>query len=98
MNKGELQRIINTTRMTAQRTLDKYLKEKDLDALVMINNDQVLLSALAGYPELSIPAGYETTGKPIGVTFIGRAFCEHDLLKIGYSYEQLSKNRKTPRF
>ena len=43
----------------ARKELDRYLVEKGLDALVMINNDEVLLSAVAGYPELAVPAGYD---------------------------------------
>ena len=42
-----------------EKELDRYLVEKGLDALVMINNDEVLLSAVAGYPELAVPAGYD---------------------------------------
>lgn len=28
----------------------------------MINNEEVLLSAVAGYPELAVPAGYDNNG------------------------------------
>lgn len=91
-----LQKLVNKTRIDAKIELDKYLEEKALDALVMINNDQVVLSAIAGYPELSIPAGYDSTGEPVGVTFIGKAFGEKELLKLGYAYEQQSQNRKAP--
>ncbi|KAA0794823.1 amidase family protein [Bacillus sp. BPN334] len=91
-----LQNLVNKARINAKKELDKYLEEKALDALVMIDNDQVILSAIAGYPELSIPAGYDSTGKPVGVTFIGKAFGEKELLKLGYAYEQQSQNRKAP--
>ncbi|MCZ2971455.1 amidase family protein, partial [Acinetobacter baumannii] len=67
-----------------------------LDALVMINNDEVLLSAVAGYPELAVPAGYDKNGEPIGVVFVGKQFGEKELFNIGYAYEQQSKNRKSP--
>lgn len=55
------------------------------------------LSAVAGYPELSVPAGYDTEGKPIGATFIGKPFGERELFQIGYAYEQQSKNRRIPK-
>ena len=42
----------------------------------MINNDEVLLSAVAGYPELAVPAGYDKNGEPIGVVFVGKQFGE----------------------
>ena len=60
----------------ARKELDRYLVEKGLDALVMINNDEVLLSAVAGYPELAVPAGYDKNGEPIGVVFVGKQFGE----------------------
>ena len=78
-----------------EKELDRYLVEKGLDALVMINNDEVLLSAVAGYPELAVPAGYDKNGEPIGVVFVGKQFGEK-LFNIGYAYEQQSKNRKSP--
>ena len=56
-----------------QKELDRYLVEQGLDALVMINNDEVLLSAVAGYPELAVPAGYDKNGEPIGVVFVGNS-------------------------
>jgi amidase len=47
----------------------------------------------AGYPVLTIPAGYgaensSTGGDPIGVDFIGTAFSEAQLLDDGYALEQ----------
>ena len=47
----------------------------------MINNDEVLLSAVAGYPELAVPAGYDKNGEPIGVVFVGNS-----LVKRAFQY------------
>ncbi|WP_459501274.1 amidase family protein [Bacillus sp. C1] len=96
LTKEEFEKSVQTSQSNAKKELDKYLEEKGLDALVMINNDEVLLSAIAGYPELSIPAGYDSKGQPVGATFIGKPFGERELFKIGYAYEQQSKNRKSP--
>ena len=74
-----------------QKELDRYLVEKGLDALVMINNEEVLLSAVAGYPELAVPAGYDNNGEPVGAVFVGKQFGEKELFNIGYAYEQQSK-------
>ena len=67
---------MQTSQENARKELDRYLVEKGLDALVMINNDEVLLSAVAGYPELAVPAGYDKNGEPIGVVFVGKQFGE----------------------
>ncbi|KAB2440286.1 amidase family protein [Bacillus luti] len=97
ITKEEIEKVVQTSQENARKELDMYLVEKGLDALVMINNDEVLLSAVAGYPELAIPAGYDTNGEPVGVVFVGKQFGERELFNIGYAYEQQSKNRKSPK-
>ena len=81
----------------ARKELDRYLVEKGLDALVMINNDEVLLSAVAGYPELAVPAGYDKNGEPIGVVFVGKQFGEKSFSILDMRMSKESKNRKPPK-
>ena len=54
-------------------------------------------AAVAGYPNINVTGGY-LWGLPVGVSFFGRAWSEPTLLKIAYSFEQLTKSRQTPRF
>jgi amidase len=54
-------------------------------------------AAVAGYPDISVPAG-SISGLPVGVSFFGRAWSEPILLKIAYGFEQAIKARKPPRF
>ena len=54
-------------------------------------------AAVAGYPNINVTAGY-LWGLPVGVSFFGRAWSEPTLLKIAYSFEQLTKARQKPRF
>jgi len=54
-------------------------------------------AAVAGYPDISVPAG-SISGLPVGVSFFGRAWSEPVLLKIAYGFEQAIKARKPPRF
>jgi Asp-tRNA(Asn)/Glu-tRNA(Gln) amidotransferase A subunit family amidase len=54
----------------------------------------------AGYPVLTVPAGFgaensSTGGDPIGVDFIGTAYSEAQLLDDGYALEQGLKARQT---
>ncbi|KZD29511.1 amidase family protein [Bacillus cereus] len=97
ITKDEFEKVVQTSQENARKELDRYLVEKGLDALVMINNDEVLLSAVAGYPELAVPAGYDNNGEPVGAVFVGKQFSEKELFNIGYAYEQQSKNRKSPK-
>jgi amidase len=54
-------------------------------------------AAVAGYPDITVPAGF-IFGLPVGVSFFGRAWSEGTLLKIAYGFEQLTKVRKKPEF
>jgi amidase len=54
-------------------------------------------AAVAGYPDITVPAGF-ISGLPVGVSFFGRAWSEPVLLKIAYGFEQSTKVRKPPRF
>jgi amidase len=90
-------------------TMDKF----KLDALVaptagpawltdLINGDHAAggsssAAAVAGYPNINVTGGY-LWGLPVGISFFGRAWSEPTLLKIAYSFEQLTKVRQKPRF
>jgi len=55
----------------------------------------------AGYPVLTVPAGFGTGNagrNPIGVTFITAAFEEASLLAAGYAFEQATNVRQAPSF
>jgi amidase len=54
-------------------------------------------AAVAGYPDISVPAGF-VDGLPVGISFFGRAWSEPTLLKIAYGFEQMVKARGAPRF
>ena len=57
--------------------------------MVPSGNALVGIADRAGYPVLTVPAGYGTGGagrNPIGVTFVGAAFSEAKLLAAGYAY------------
>ena len=54
-------------------------------------------AAVAGYPSITVPMGF-ISELPVGLSFIGKAFGESEIIAIGYAYEQISKNRKQPQF
>ena len=54
-------------------------------------------AAVAGYPNINVPAGF-IFGLPVGISFFGRAWSEPALLKIAYGFEQLVKARQAPQF
>jgi len=54
-------------------------------------------AAVAGYPALTVPMGHGN-GLPLGLVFIGPAWSEARLLRIGHAYEQLTRARRPPAF
>ena len=54
-------------------------------------------AAVAGTPSITIPIG-ESHGLPLGLTLMGRAYSEPQLLAMAYAIEQATKARKPPAF
>ena len=100
-------------RLSRQEGIDAVMERLQLDALVMpsgsppwkidlVDGDHGLggssqPAALAGYPAVSVPAGY-VFGLPVGITFMGRAFSEPKLIRLAYAFEQATRARLAPRF
>jgi amidase len=55
-------------------------------------------SAVAGYANITVPAGYVDRHLPIGVSFIGGLWDEPDLIGYAYDYERASHERRPPSF
>jgi amidase len=54
-------------------------------------------AAVAGYPNITVPAGL-VFGLPVGISFFGRAWSEPMLIKIAYAFEQATHHRQPPQF
>jgi amidase len=55
------------------------------------------LSAVAGYPHLTVPMGY-VHALPVGLSFIGPAWSDARMLALGYAFEQATHARKAPNY
>ncbi|SIF28126.1 peptide amidase, GatA [Mycobacteroides abscessus subsp. abscessus] len=60
------------------------------------NNFGAGIPAKAGYPSITVPAGYSLENEPVGITFTGTAFSEAGLISMAYAFEQGTKVRKSP--
>jgi amidase len=105
--------LLQSKLLTQEQGIDGVMNDKKLDAIVapsggvawltdLIGGDcgvfeSSSLAAVAGYPNITVPAGY-VQGLPAGISFFGRSFSEPTLIKIAYAFEQATKVRKAPRF
>ena len=92
----------------------RFFAEHHLEALVaptnapacaidLVDGDRHLggsaqAAAVAGFPLLTVPAGFALGQLPIGLTFMGPARSEATLIKLAYAFEQATCARRAPRF
>jgi amidase len=102
-----------TLKTAAADGIDKLIDANQLDALVapsdgpawrtdVVTGDHPSggadqLPAIAGYPHLTVPMG-DVRGLPVGISFIGKAWSEAQLLALGAAYEHATRHRKAPRY
>lgn len=101
-------------RMAGAEGIDRLLAQHRVSLLVaptmgpawvtdLVNGDQYSggsssqLPAVAGYPHLTVPMG-AVKGLPVGLSFIGPAWSEADLLAAGHAYETRARQRRAPTF
>ena len=105
--------LARNLRMSRTEGIDAVMRKHRLDAIVaptgsppwptdLVNGDHFTgasstPAAVAGYPNINVPAGF--VGElPVGISFFGRAWSEPKLISIAYSYEQASHHRRAPKF
>jgi len=67
------------------------LGDKTEDPVSMYLNDIYTISVnLAGLPGMSIPAGFDSNHRPVGLQLIGQYFDEGRLLQVAHQYQQVS--------
>lgn len=100
-------------RVARKEGIDALVAKHRLDAIVTLTSGPAWLTdtingdhdtggcttpaAVAGYPHITVPAGFYR-GLPMGISFFGPAWSEPTLLKLAYSWEQMTKARRKPEF
>jgi amidase len=105
--------LAKNRRLSRTEGIDAVVAKHRLDAIVaptgspawptdLLNGDHFTggsstMAAVAGYPSVTIPAGY-VHGLPVGISFFASAYSEPTLIKLAHALEQTLKARKAPRF
>ena len=93
---ADVESLRDELQSNAKGALEYLFTEFELDVLLSINNRHANIAALANYPALTIPLGYEASGRPVGLTLIAPSFQEQALIDIGVRIEQLTQARRIP--
>jgi amidase len=112
-DKAYLDALEKSKRQAGPEGIDAALAKDHLDALLaptggpawstdLVTGDHVAggsssPAAVAGYPDVTVPAGFVHC-LPVGMSFFGPKWSEPMLIGIAYAYEQASHARRPPRF
>jgi len=105
--------VARARRLAADEGIDAAMGRHRLDAIVaptggpawvtdLVNGDHFAGSsseppAIAGYPNVTVPAGF-VHDLPVGISFFGRPWSETTLLAIAGGFERATRHRVPPRF
>src|SRR5260370_4955652 len=111
ISKEYVDRLAKNHQLAGAEGIDATMDKFHLDALVaptggpawlidLANGDHSVggssnAAAVAGYPNINVPAGL-VWGLPVGISFFGNAWSEPTLLKIAYAFDQTTKPRQAP--
>jgi amidase len=109
----EYKKALEKVKEMSQKGIEKLMNEHQLEALVaptngpswtidLVNGDHFgggssEPAAIAGFPAITVPTGF-VHGLPVGISFFGKAWSEPTLIRLAYSFEQVTKHRKAPGF
>jgi amidase len=107
------QQALSNSRTLAEQLLDQYLKQAKADLILIptygpswpidhvkgdsFNFGTSTAAAVAGYPNLSLPGGFDSD-LPLGLSLIGLPWSEQKLISTATFLEQKLQARKAPEF
>jgi len=105
--------LATAQRLARDQGIDAALRKDRLDAIIaptggpawpidLVNGDHFgggssSHAAIAGYPNITVPAGM-VHGLPVGISLFGAAWTEPVLLRLAFAFEQASRQRQPPQF
>ena len=113
LNSSEYKEALYKT-LSSRMIIDDFIDDSNLDAICGVTNGLAWCidlingdydtgfsfstpAALSGYPHITVPMGM-VHNLPVGLSFMGSAYTEPQLIAIAYSFEQATKKRVPPTF
>jgi amidase len=76
-------------------SINALLEEAGLSALLFAGSGSARIGAKAGFPSVSVPAGYLAANRrPFSIAFLGPAWSEPALVGYAYAFEQATRLRR----
>jgi amidase len=90
-------KALKLIKTNTQSAINSTIEKDNLDAIVSPTSGTWGIAAIAGYPYITVPAGF-IDGIPAGLAFFGKAFTEPNLIKFAYAFEQKTMKREAPKY
>jgi amidase len=112
-DKAYIDALAKNLKRARDEGIDATMSKNKLDAIVaptggpawltdLVNGDHFTggystMSAVAGYPHITVPMGF-VRELPVGLSIFGTAWSEPKLIRLAYAFEQATRHRRAPRF
>lgn len=96
LSRAEYEALVAKNRAASRGSIDRQLGNAGADLVLTLSNSLSGDYSAAGYPALTVPAGRFASGEPYGVTFVGRALSDAQLIQAAYAFEQANPVRRDP--
>jgi amidase len=112
-DKAYIDALAKNHKRSRDEGIDATMTKNKLDAIIaptggpawvtdLVNGDHFTggystMSAVAGYPHVTVPMGF-VRGLPVGLSIFGTAWSEPTLIRLAYGYEQATRHRRAPKF
>lgn len=80
----------NRLRYHLQQDMQRIMQDIDVYIVPSFGGDNLLLTNLTGHPCVTLPNGFDDTGHPLSISFIGQLFDEATLLSVAHQYQRVT--------
>lgn len=98
---ADINKAFDTGVLTAEKLVQLYLERiaAYVDDPTYVPSERPNPATVAGYnsvgfPDITVPMGFGSTGLPMTISFLGRPYSEGKLIGFAYDYEQATRLRR----